>query len=253
MLSTAVIGLIFRKRMNFHPRGRLLRLLAYLWAAQNALLAVGALGRLKLYIDYNGMTHLRIVAIYGILLVAVGLGVVIWKVARARNFLWVVRRDLVALWVTLIVLAVTPADAICWRYNVSQAMAGNIRPLANLTVQHLSPEAYPALIPLLRHKEKWLSDGIAGYLGLRLDEMQSTPPQAWTEWQGARTWALTRIEGARSEIDRILPRYGWQAAQDELFRQVSPWVHSGVSEDYRVPPRDTDEGQDTPDRQRSSR
>ena len=228
-LSSGVIGLIFRRRMNFHPRTGLLRAWAYVWAAQNGVLMAGALRRLQMYIDYNGLTRARIVGLYGILLVGVGLVLMVWKVRRAKNFTWLVRRDGLAFWAALVVLAVTPRDAICWRYNARQAMAGNLRPLANLTVQDMSPESYPPLIRLLEHKEPWVRQGIAGFLGRKLDELERSEPQEWTRRQGARGWAFRRLEAAKKTIWLIRPRDRWKEAEAELFRRVSPWVHSRAS------------------------
>lgn len=228
VLSTMVIGVIFGRRLTFHPRSRTLRVWSYLWAAQNVVLTMGALRRLQMYIDYNGLTRLRLVGLYGILLVLVGLGVMVWKVGRSRNFLWIVRRYLLALWTTIVVLALTPRDLVCWRYNVDHVMRGNSRPLALLTVQEMSPESYPPLIRLLDHPEPWIREGIAAFLGRCTERLISENPQSWTRWQGAQAWACRRLKATGKRIESIVPRSQWIEVEDRFLDHVRPWVHSRV-------------------------
>jgi len=222
-LSTAVIGAAFRRRLNFHPRAGALRALSYVWAVQNAVLAVGALRRLEMYISYNGLTRARIVGIYGVLLVVAGLALMVWKVYRAKNFLWLVRRDAVALWVAVVVLALTPRDYICARYNTAQILSGNLRPLVLLHGQRHSPESYPPMIPLLDYKhpdeqnraemEALVRRGVAGFLGRELAWLRHKEPENWTQWQGARGWAVLRLEAVRDRLD--VPERYWRIGPAE--------------------------------------
>ncbi len=213
-LTTVMIGAVFRDRLNFHPRRRLLQLLAYLWAAQNLILAIGALRRLQMYVEYNGLTRLRIVGIYGVLLVTVGLILMIVKVHRQRSFAWLVRRDLAALWIAVVVLALTPRDYLCWTYNAARIAAGNTQPLALLHGQPLSPEALPPLIPLLDYQgvteddTQLVRQGVAGLLGRHWLLLHQQPPRRWTQWQGSQAWALAALEPIRPRLDTT--------ARDEL-------------------------------------
>lgn len=204
-MSSVVIGIAFRRRLNFHAGSARLRSLAYLWAALNAILAIGALRRLQMYVDYNGLTRLRVVGLYGILLVCVGLGLMVWKVRRSKNFVWLLRCDLAAFWIALIVLAVTPRDYVCWRYNVGQAMRGNLRPLANLIVQPMSAESLPPLIRLLDHSDPVVQKGAAALLRRKLDELRAAPVAGWTEWDGSRVWAVRRLEAVEPRLAPSAP------------------------------------------------
>lgn len=238
LLSTAIIGVIFRKRLNFHPGANLLRGLAYVWAALNGVLALGALRRLQMYVDYNGLTAKRIVGIYGILLVVAGLILMVIKVRRSKNFTWLVRRDLVALWVTIILIVLTPVDYLSWTYNARQALRGNSRPLANLLVQRMSPESFPPLIPLLDYyelpedaprdtlKPEEVRKGIAGLLGRKLVELRASKPKNWTQWQGAHTWALRALEAVEEKLNTTAPPFEWEAAESKLKASVSSWIHT---------------------------
>jgi|GEM_PF-1434938 len=224
LLSTAVIGIVFWGRLNFHPRRRVLRALSYVWAAQNGVLAVVALRRIQIYVGYAGLTYLRIVGIYGVLLVVAGLVLMIVKVHRSRNLLWLIRRDVLAFWVAAVALALTPVDYVCWRYNTPVVMSGNAGPLSNLYRQRLSPQGLPPLIPLLDHEEKWVREGIAGLLGRELDALRRATPAQWTEWQGSGTWALARLETVAKKIEAITAPEDRENAEKALFEHVHPYV-----------------------------
>ena len=224
LLSTAVIGIVFWRRLNFHPRSRVLRALSYFWAAQNGVLAVVALRRIQIYVHYAGLTYLRIVGVYGVLLVVVGLVLMVVKVRRSRNLLWLIRRDMLAFWIAAVVLALTPIDYVCWRYNTPVVMSGNVGPLSNLYRQHLSPQSLPPLIPLLDHKEEWVREGIAGLLGRELDALRRSTPTQWTEWQGSHTWALARLEAVADKIEAITKPGNREKAEKALFERVHPYV-----------------------------
>lgn len=231
-LSTVVIGTIFREYLNFHPRRKRLHVLSYVWAAQNGILAIGALRRLQMYIGYNGLTRMRIVGIYGVLLVAVGLALMVWKVRRTKSFAWLVRRDLLALWVALIVLALTPRDWVCWKYNVAQAMSGNPRPLTLLHGQPMSPESFPPLIPLLDYEGKAEGDeqgnqqlvreGIRGLLGRQFLQLRRTRWKNWSDWQGSHAWALRKLEAVRLRLDTT-ERHEYSPEEEALRQHTRQW------------------------------
>lgn len=151
-----------------------------------------------------------------------------WKVVRTRNFLWIVRRDFVAFWIALVLLALTPCDLICWRHNVGQVMSGNPRPLALLINQAMSPEAYPPLLGLLDHPQPWVREGIAAFLGNRGLKLVSEEPKNWTQWQGACAWARSQLDAVREKIKGIVPESRWGEGEERFFDRVRPWLHSRI-------------------------
>jgi hypothetical protein len=226
LLSTAVIGMIFRRRLSFHPRAGWLRALACLWAVLNLTMAVGALRRLQIYVGYNGLTRLRLVGLYGILLVIVGLVIMVWKVQRAKNFLWLVRRDLLAMWVVVALLALSPLDFICVRYNVSEVLSGNPRPLATLMGKTWAPEGLPGLVPLLDYEgeeQSKVREGVAGLLGRELIELRSTRSVHWTSWKWAEAWALRRLEKVAHRLDTSAEAWETSPAESRLRSYSRKW------------------------------
>ena len=126
-----------------------------------------------MYIDFSGLTHLRITGIYGSVLVAIGLIIMLVKVHRHHGFVWMLHRDSLALCLALLALALTPSDWICARYNVAKVIEGRPRALRPICLKKLSPEALPPLIQLLDYKredgnherEQIVRRGIAALLG----------------------------------------------------------------------------------------
>ena len=101
-LATVVMSCLFRDSTVGDPRIRSLKRLAIVWAAANFMLAAAVYNRLSIYIDFNGMTHMRVVGLLGISCVVVGFALVVLKTIRDKSFVWLIHRQL---WVPL--LAVT--------------------------------------------------------------------------------------------------------------------------------------------------
>ncbi len=93
LLATALLAGAFavaaRPYLGEH---RLIRPLMLLWLGQNVALTLSALLRLDLYVGVYGLTYLRAHAAVWMLLVAAGLALTAWQVARARSNLWLLLR-----------------------------------------------------------------------------------------------------------------------------------------------------------------
>ncbi len=223
-VSTVVLGIIFAGALNFHPGARRLKVISYVWAAQNMMLAIGAIRRLQMYIDYSGLTHLRITGLYGSVLVAVGLAIMVRKVRANRSFMWLARKDILAFCIALTILAVTPNDLLCAKYNVAKVMEGKSRALRPICLKSLSPEALPPLIALLDLQETETDEtraiivtrGIAGILGQHLVNLEADEAAGWSTWQGSGVWALKHLRAVRKRIHDTAPPREWESARQTL-------------------------------------
>ena len=207
VLATIVLGAVFRGPIEHDARGRLARGLAYAWAGQNLVLAAGTFRRITMYIAYSGLTELRIIGIFGTLLATLGLAIAVYKLARRRTMLWVVRRQLDALAIAVAVFAVAPTDAIAMRYNAARIAADQYRPLLHLYAQPIRAEAVPALLPLLDHPDPAVRQGaavIAGELRERL-AAQVAREAAWSDVELARHRALDALDDAAARIAEVMP------------------------------------------------
>jgi hypothetical protein len=207
LLSTIVLGALFRGPIEHDPRGKLARGLAYAWAGQNVILAAGTFRRIAMYIAYSGLTELRIVGILGTSLATLGLAIVVYKVARHRTMLWVMRRQLDALAVAIVVFLVAPTGEIAMRYNVARVAAGQYRPLLHLYKQPIQAEAVPALLPLLDHPDPAVREGVAVIVEAQGERLRAADIGAtsWTGFELARRRALAALDGAAADIAKVMP------------------------------------------------
>jgi preprotein translocase subunit SecG len=207
VLSTIVLGAVFRGPIEHDPRGKLARELAYAWAGQNLILAAGTFRRITMYISYSGLTELRIVGILGTSLATLGLVIVVYKLARHRTMLWVLRRQLDALAIAVAVYLVAPTGALVMRYNAARIADDQNRPLLHLYEQPIRPEAVPELLPLLDHPDPAVRQGVAVILvtqreRLAADDARTT---SWMDFELARYQALRALDAAAAQLFTVTP------------------------------------------------
>jgi hypothetical protein len=207
VLSTIVLGALFRGPIEHDPRGKLARMLAYVWAGQNFLLAAGTFRRVAMYIAYSGLTELRIVGILGTSLATLGLAIVVYKVWRRRTMLWVMRRQLDALAVVVVAFLVAPTDDLAMRYNVARIEADQYRPLLHLYEQPIRAEAVPALLPLLDHPDPMVREGVAVIVAAQRDRLDVEDARAtsWIDFEIARHRALRALDDAAAHLAEVMP------------------------------------------------
>ncbi len=193
-LATAVLSLIFRGRTLTDDRVRWLQRLAGIWSAENLLLAAAVYNRLWIYVAFNGLTPLRILGFYGVSAVVFGFLLVMVKIARRRDFGWLIQRQLWVLGFAIYLYALTPLDYISLRYNVARVLAGDSAPAVQITEHAISSEGLLTLFPLLEAGDPVISHGVAGLLGERQDDLEGQPPASrhWTAYQLADRLFLDR-------------------------------------------------------------
>jgi hypothetical protein len=208
VLSTIVLGAMFRGPIEQHARGRLARGLAYLWAGQNFLLAAGTFRRVQMYIAYGGLTQLRIVGIFGTTLATLGLAIVVYKLARRRTMVWVLRRQLDALALAVAVFIVMPTDYLAMRYNVARIAADQYRPLLHLYEQPIRAEAVPPLLALLDHPDSVVREGVAVIVAAQRDRLRIAEARtdSWLDFELARHRALVALDDAAPHLAEVMPR-----------------------------------------------
>jgi hypothetical protein len=217
VLSTIVLGVIFRGTTGIDPRARAVRALSYAWAGQNFVLAAGTFRRVLIYVSYSGLTQLRIFGMFGTALVVAGLALLVVKLARRRNVTWLLRRQLDAFVVALVLFVITPTHAIVTRFNVARVEEMQYRPLLHFVEQSTSPEGMAGVIPLLSHPDPIVQRGAAGLLADYAERLDARAPARWTEWEGSRGAAIRRIAEARPTIAALVPDADARVrARDEL-------------------------------------
>ncbi len=186
-LATLVLSLIFRGHVLADPRLGRLNWLAWVWSALNLLLAVTVYHRMVIYIDFNGMTRMRTIGLFGITTVVVGFALVLWKIVRHESFLWLIQRQLWTLAIAVYLFALTPVDTLVHDYNVRRILAGDLAPSVQISVHPISAEGYLVLLPLVDCPDQKICDGVRAMLAERqLVSDRVTLERTrlgWTRWQ----------------------------------------------------------------------
>jgi len=226
-LATILLSAIFRGRVLCDPRLPRLRRLAWIWSAENLVLAATVYNRLWIYVAFNGMTRMRSVAVFGVSAVVAGVVLVIWKIAGNRDFVWLLRRQLAALALAIYLFALTPIDALVHTYNVRRVLAGDLAPSVQISVHPIDAEGILALPPLLESDNEILREGIRAMLAERtihLDRSALEESQHhWTAFQFADRLLSERLHAMRAAWEPYLSATKRAAALDRFDEYVYQW------------------------------
>ncbi|HBO42984.1 MAG TPA: DUF4173 domain-containing protein [Planctomycetaceae bacterium] len=226
-LATAMLSFIFGGQTIRDPRVAQLRRLAWIWSAQNFILAVAVYNRLGIYIGFNGMTRMRIVGIFGMTAVVVGFILVLRKIARNRSFAWLLRGHLLTVAVAVYLFALTPLDAIVCRYNTRRILAGDLKPSVQITEHPISAEGILALRPLLKCDDPIIREGVRALLAQRDQEAEALVKEqtrlGWTAYQMADHRALREFRAGRADWNTFASEADRQAAYDAFRSYAYQW------------------------------
>lgn len=225
-MATLTLSLIFRGLTLCDPRLSKLQTLAWVWTVLNLLLAFAVYNRMLIYIEYNGMTRMRVVALLGITSVVAGFGLVVLKLRRKRNFWWLVQRQLWVLSFAAYLFYVLPVDSIVHRYNVNQILAGQKAPVVQITYHEISDEALPELLPLCNVDDELISQGIQAMLSQRYSPLKQDLDEneafGWSAWQKHQKMVVNALDREREQWDTsgsIADRQDrWNALKNFAFR-----------------------------------
>ena len=196
-LATLVLSLLFKGRILNDPRLPHLRKLAWIWSVENLLLAIAVYHRLYIYMGFNGLSRMRIVAIHGITAVMFGFILVVWKIVHNKDFTWLIRRHLWVLALVIYIFAVLPVDRIVTGYNVRRILSGDPAPSVQISVHPIGPEGILLLIPLLSCEDEKIREGIQAVLGGHLQKAmnlaESRKKFGWTTYQIADRIVYERL------------------------------------------------------------
>jgi len=218
-LATVLLSLFFRGTMWTDSRLPNLKRLAFIWSAENLLLAAAVYNRLFIYIHFNGMTRMRVIGMLGTSTVVVGLLLVVLKILLQRNFAWVIRHQLIALAVAIYLYAVLPVDAFVVRYDVAHILSGNLKPSVQIAHHPTSLEGKIMLFPLLECPDPIIRDGIAEMLWQTRQDLDQQTTGDWTTWQAAADLFRKMADRNKLHEPRQLPPPGaWQRLRDYSFQ-----------------------------------
>lgn len=217
LMLTAVIGVMFKGPLAHDVLAAKTRKLAYAWMAQGLILGVGTYRRIAIHIAHSGLSNLRIVGILGTTLVLSGVVLVALKLRDGKTFTWLLRRQLDAFAVTMVIYLVTPTHLLGAAVNVERVNHGEYRPLLHAFAQSQHAESAPSLLPLLNHGDIRVRQGVGALLAEERDALrvEVRSQESWKSRDLASRHALAQLEAA--DIDGAVGKASYDDAKRVLL------------------------------------
>ncbi|WP_342712213.1 DUF4173 domain-containing protein [Bradyrhizobium sp. B124] len=178
-------------------QSRVIRPLVYLWVGQNVLLVISSMLRLDLYVQTYLLTYWRVAAFVWMLLVAVGLILILVRIALRASNEWLVRGNLLVLTIVLYVGSLINFAAVVADYNVSHSReaSGSAVSLDMDYLIQLGPNALPAIDQAIQLR---YANPVLVSRRNSLVEQQRQQMASWRGWS-FRGWRLQRfLDGRQS-------------------------------------------------------
>jgi hypothetical protein len=119
LLSMAIMMYYFRKNQNFYPKRSVLQKVTYFWIFQNAVLLISVWFRNLHYIYYFGLAYKRIGLFFFLTMVAICLITLVIKIRNQKTSYYLLKTNIMALYIGFIVFAVPDWDTIITTYNIA--------------------------------------------------------------------------------------------------------------------------------------
>ena len=223
-LATGVLSIVFQGRILTDERIGTLRRWAWVWSGLNLLLAVSVYNRLFIYVGFNGLTRMRIIGFFGTTVVVVGFLLVLIKIRSSRGFWWLMRSQITALAVTLIVLALFPVDYVAHAYNVRTVNRGYLPPAVMVAVKDTNDWGLLPILKLMDCEDEIIREGVLAMLARRESELDfdsKTETQHWTRFQFVRHW----LEGNLSSNSESWVHYRFdRETRDEAIERFQAYA-----------------------------
>jgi hypothetical protein len=176
----------------------LIRVLVFAWIAQNVLLVLSSILRLDLYVEIYSLTWWRVAAFIWMVLVALGLLLIVARIATGRSNRWLILANCTTLGLVAYTCAFINFSALIADYNVahSSQISGRGAWLDFAYLADLGPQALPAIDRYLQHarqdprQDKPTLAAMEARRG-QLAQTQRGALSTWREW-GFRDWRLER-------------------------------------------------------------
>jgi hypothetical protein len=217
-LITAVFVLITFNEHQPHYQTALAKKLVFIWLVQNVFLQLSAIDRLLHYIEVYSLTYLRIVALIGIALTAIGMMLIFARIYTNRSNVWLINSNALAIAATLYITCFINMDSLIANYNVRHALevTGQGTSIDLPYLRDLGSECLPALRWFQANAKYSPSQTAqAGGIIAELENELATSTTNWRAW----TWRKQRQLAIKAAPTQAVPigDSGWQFHTDTLL------------------------------------
>lgn len=150
-LLAAIFVLVIMRPGTESESNPLIRSLVYLWVGQTVLLVASSMLRLDLYVAVYSLTYLRVAAFIWMFLVALGLILIVARIALRRSNQWLLSMNAIALGLVLHGCGFVDFRNLIATYNIEHSieLSGRGVPLDIGYLCRLGPYALPSINALL--------------------------------------------------------------------------------------------------------
>lgn len=200
LLSIAILLYYFRKDLNFYENNKWLKYAAYIWITQNVILIISVSLRNYYYIDFYGLTHLRIGVGVFLVITLIGLCSLWIKIRDLRSLFYMFRINTWALYIVWVSLAFVNWDVLIARYNLSNSFKNGIDYTYLLS---LSDNTLPIIYENRskfpdEENQNWLNTKIEGFL-------QKQNNYSWCSWNLADYITIKELKRQKTEAEISQP------------------------------------------------
>jgi hypothetical protein len=206
-LLAALFVLVTLRPGSVLAESRAVRRLVSLWIGQNVLLVASTMLRTLDYVEAYSLTRLRISALAWMVLVAVGLLLICYRLWRRRSDAWLINANLAAAAAVLTACAFVDLGAIAAQWNVRHTRdAGGAG--ASLDLCYLNGIGAASLLPLIELESRLVAPALRERVqwsrNLQMARLEARQAD-WRSWtfRGARRLAKARTLVA----ERKLPQF----------------------------------------------
>lgn len=185
---------------------RLIRWLVVMWTVQNLLLVASSVLRTVDYIEVYSLTPLRLAGLIWMGVVAAGLTLICWRLARGKSEAWLINANALVAGLVLSAACVVDLGAVSAAWNISHAreVGGKGAPLDVCFLAYLGGSS--ALVSLAKLERRTTDPALLDSVSWARERAMTNlakrqaDPHGWS-WRGAR-----RLAAARALVGDAPPR-----------------------------------------------
>ncbi|MEO5681919.1 MAG: DUF4173 domain-containing protein [Chitinophagaceae bacterium] len=190
VMAMLVLLIFFRGNLNFYKKNKWLRIGAYVWLIQNAVLVISVLLRDYYYIREFGLAYKRIGVLFFLLLVIAGLVTVFLKVHYAKTTYFLLRINACCVVFLLVAGSMVQWDVFITEYNIAHRKSAPLNLPYLLTLSDKVLPVLDANLPILKEREKELNAQkiFLGRCSNCIEEVISDRSKWYMQQQDKYTW-----------------------------------------------------------------
>lgn len=150
VFAISIILFFFRGYTSFSKEFKIIKLLSFIWIAQNAFLLFSTALRNYLYVEQYGLSHKRIGVFIYLAFALIGLILTFYKILAHKNTYFLFNSNALAFYLCMLFLMPINWDSFITKHNMNLSEKNK----TTLDVEYLSRLSYANLNDLLAYKEK---------------------------------------------------------------------------------------------------